>query len=102
MKMLVYALVAGVVIALLTGLIVHAPAMYCVSAGVCVVGDVYYGYPFSWLQMFVRSLPEPFVKYLANPFVPWVVDPLRLILDVVFWAAVVWVILFVVSKARKK
>ncbi len=46
MKRLVYAFVAGVVITLLTGLIVTTPD--CIIT-LCVVGAVYYGYPFAWL-----------------------------------------------------
>jgi len=84
MKMLVYAVVAGVVITLLTGLIGDTPEM--------LVGAVYYGYPFAWLEMMV----------VAPQYFPWVVRPIRLILDIVVWAVVVWVILFAVSKAKKK
>jgi len=84
MKMVVYAVVAGVVITLLTGLIGDTPEM--------LVGAVYYGYPFAWLEMMV----------VAPQYFPWVVRPIRLILDIVVWAVVVWVILFVVSKAKKK
>ncbi|MGP8069842.1 MAG: hypothetical protein ACLP5V_08130 [Candidatus Bathyarchaeia archaeon] len=84
MKMVVYAVVAGVVITLLTGLIGNTPEM--------LVGAVYYGYPFAWLEMMV----------VAPQYFPWVVRPLRLILDIVVWAVAVWVILFVVSKAKKK
>ena len=84
MKMLVYAFVAGVVITLLTGLIGDTPEM--------LVGAVYYGYPFAWLEMMV----------VAPQYFPWVVRPIRLILDIVVWAVVVWVILFAVSKAKKK
>ncbi|MGA2625977.1 MAG: hypothetical protein ABSF63_02820 [Candidatus Bathyarchaeia archaeon] len=84
MKMVVYAVVAGVVITLLTGLIGDTPEM--------LVGAVYYGYPFAWLEMMV----------VAPQYFPWVVRPIRLILDIVVWAVVVWVILFAVSKAKKK
>jgi len=84
MKMVVYAVVAGVVITLLTGLIGHTPEM--------LVGAVYSGYPFAWLEMMV----------VAPQYFPWVVRPIRLILDIVVWAVVVWVILFAVSKAKKK
>lgn len=83
-KMVVYAVVAGVIITLLIGLIGHTPEM--------LVGAVYYGYPFAWLEMMV----------VAPQYFPWVVRPLRFILDIVVWTIVVWVILFVVSKAKKK
>lgn len=83
-KTLVYAVIGGVVITLVTGLINHTPEM--------LVGAVYYGYPFAWLEMLV----------VAPQYFPWVVRPLRLVLDIVVWAIVVWVILFVISKLRKK
>jgi len=84
MKIVVYAVVAGIAITLLTGLIGNTPEM--------LVGAVYFGYPFAWLEMMV----------IAPQYFPWVVRPIRLILDIVVWAVVVWVILFVVSKAKKK
>jgi hypothetical protein len=84
MKMVICAVVAGVVITLLTGLIGNTPEM--------LVGAVYYGYPFAWLEMLV----------VAPQYFPWVVRPVRLILDIVVWTVVVWVVLFVVSKAKKK
>ena len=71
-------------ITLATGLINHTPEM--------LVGAVYYGYPFAWLVMFV----------IAPQYFPWHVRPVRLVLDIIVWAIVVWIILFVVSKARKK
>jgi hypothetical protein len=84
LKTVIFAVIGGVVVTLLTGLINHTPEM--------LVGAVYYGYPFAWLEMMV----------VAPQYFPWVVRPLRLVLDVVVWAVVVWVILFVVSRARKK
>jgi hypothetical protein len=84
MKIVVYAVVAGIAITLLTGLIGNTPEM--------LVGAVYFGYPFAWLEMMV----------IAPQYFPWVVRPIRLILDIVVWAVVVWVILFAVSKAKKK
>jgi len=83
-KTLIFAIIGGVAITLLTGLIDHTPAM--------LVGAVYYGYPFAWLEMLV----------VAPQYFPWVVRPLRLVLDIVVWAIVVWIILFVASKVRKK
>ena len=84
LKTIVFALIGGIVITLLTGLVGHTPEM--------LVGAVYYGYPFAWLEMMV----------VAPQYFPWVVRPLRLVLDIVVWAIIVWVILFVVSQARKK
>ena len=83
-KTLIFAIIGGVAITLLTGLIDHTPAM--------LVGAVYYGYPFAWLEMLV----------VAPQYFPWVVRPLRLVLDIVVWAIVVWIMLFVASKVRKK
>jgi len=79
-----FAVIGGVVITLLTGLASHTPEM--------LVGAVYYGYPFAWLEMLV----------IAPQYFPWVVRPVRLVLDIVVWAVVVWVILFAVSKTRKR
>ena len=84
LKTLIFAIIGGVVITLLTGLINRTPPM--------LVGAVYYGYPFAWLEMMV----------IAPQYFPWVVRPVRLILDIVVWTIVVWVILFVISKVRKK
>ena len=83
-KTVALAIIGGVVITLVTGLLDHTPEM--------LVGAVYYGYPFAWLEMMV----------VAPQYFPWVVRPVRLVLDVVVWAVVVWVILFIVSKVRKK
>jgi hypothetical protein len=83
-KTLVFAIIGGVVITLLTGLINRTPPM--------LVGAVYYGFPFAWLEMLV----------IAPQYFPWVVRPVRLILDIVIWTIVVWIILFIVSKIRKK
>jgi hypothetical protein len=84
LKTLIFAVMGGVVITLLTGLIDHTPEM--------LVGAVYYGYPLAWLEMLV----------VAPQYFPWVVRPIRLIIDIVVWVIIVWVILFVVSKVRKK
>ena len=84
LKILIFAVIGGVLITLLTGLINHTPEM--------LVGAVYYGYPFAWLEMMV----------IAPQYLPWVVRPVRLVLDIVVWAVVLWVVLFVLFKARKK
>ena len=81
---LILAVIGGIVITLLTGLINHTPEM--------LVGAVFYGYPLAWLEMLV----------VAPQYFPWVVRPVRLVIDIVVWAIVVWVVLFVVSKVRKK
>ena len=84
MKLWIFALIGGIVITLITGLINNTPEM--------LVGAVYYGYPLAWLQMLV----------IAPQYFPWHVRPLRLVIDIVIWAVIVWVILFAISKARKK
>jgi len=88
-KMLVYAVVVGVVITLVTGLIANTPD--CVFTA-CVVGVVYYGYPFAWLA---RTAAAP-------PYSPWLIRLVRLILDIVAWTVVVYIILFALSKTKKK
>ena len=84
LKTLIFAIIGGVVITLITGLINTTPSM--------LVGAVWYGLPFPWLIMYV----------VAPQYFPWHVRPLRFVLDIVTWAIVVWVILFVISKLRKK
>lgn len=84
MKTIILAVIGGVVITLVAGLIDHTPEM--------LVGAIYYGYPFAWLEMLV----------IAPQYFPWLVRPMRLIVDIVVWTVVVWIILFVVSKVRKK
>jgi hypothetical protein len=84
LKTIIFALIGGVVITLVTGLLDHTPEM--------LVGAVYFGYPFAWLEMLV----------VAPQYFPWVVRPVRLVLDIVVWTIVVWVILFVVFRTRKK
>ena len=84
LKLLIFAIIGGIVITLITGLINNTPEM--------LVGVVYYGYPLAWLQMLV----------IAPQYFPWHVHPLRLVLDILVWTVIVWIILFAVSKARKK
>ena len=83
-KTLILAIIAGVLITLVTGLINTTPGG--------LMGAVWYGFPFPWLIMYV----------IAPQYFPWHVRPLRFVLDIVVWAIVVWVILFAISKARKK
>jgi hypothetical protein len=83
-KSVIFAMIGGVAITLLTGLVNNTPGG--------LIGAVWYGYPLAWLVM----------RVVAPEYFPWVVRPLRLILDIVVWTIVVWVILFVVYKARKK
>lgn len=84
LRLLLFAAAGGVVVTLLTGLLENMPSM--------LLGAVHYGYPLAWL---VRMIVAP-------EYFPWVVRPFRLIADIVFWAVVVAIILFVYTKVRKK
>jgi hypothetical protein len=79
---LALAIIGGVVITLLTGLVDNTPEG--------MVGAVRYGYPIFWLVMIVV------------PGTPYVVRWLRFFIDIVAWTVVVWVILFLISRARSK
>ena len=81
-KSIVFAVIGGVVITLITGLINNTPEM--------LVGATWSGYPLAWLVTVVY------------PGSPWHIRPLRFVIDIVVWAIVVWIILFAVSKFRKK
>jgi hypothetical protein len=84
LKTVILAVVGGIVITLLTGLVNNTPEG--------LMGAVWYGYPLAWLVM----------RVLAPQYFPWVLRPLRFIIDIVVWSIVVWIILFLVSKVRKK
>jgi hypothetical protein len=71
---LVVCIVLGVAISLATGLITNTPAQLACAA--------WYGYPFAWLTRNVIALQNN----------PWKADLLRLLLNVVFWSAVVCVV----------
>ena len=83
-KMLLLAVVGGIVVTLVTGLIDHTPSG--------LMGASWYGYPLAWLVMMV----------VGPGYSPWVVRPLRLTADIVCWSVVVFVILFLASKVTKK
>lgn len=82
-KNLVYAIVGGIIVALLTGLIPNTPSM--------LVGAVWYGYPFAWL---IRMIVAP-------QYFPWTVDYMNLIADIVVWAIIVGIILLIWKRAKK-
>ena len=84
LKSLAFAVICGILITLLTGLLENTQGM--------LLGAVWYGYPLAWL---VRMLVAP-------QYFPWVLRPLRLIADVVFWAVIVAIVLFVFTKIQKK
>lgn len=83
-KTLIFAVVGGIIITLITGSFDHTPSG--------LMGAVWYGYPLAWLEMLI----------VAPQYFPWVVRPVRLVIDVVVWVIVVWIILFVISKIKKK
>jgi hypothetical protein len=83
-KTVIFAVVGGIIVTLVTGLFDHTPSG--------LMGAVWYGYPLVWLEMLV----------VAPQYFPWVVRPIRLVIDVVVWVIVVWIILFLISKIRKK
>jgi uncharacterized RDD family membrane protein YckC len=85
MKVLVSAIVGGVIITLVTGLLQNAPYL---------MGATYYGYPFSWL-VDEHGAPPNFDIYK--------ISHLRYLgADIVIWAIIIGLILFGISKLRKK
>jgi hypothetical protein len=82
-KTVIYAIIGGIAITLITGLLENTPAM--------MVGAVHYGYPFAWL---VRMIVAP-------QYFPWVVLPIEFIADIVIWAIIVEVILLVATRRKK-
>ena len=84
MKILVYAIIGGVVITLLTGLINTTPPM--------LVGAVWYGFPMAWLIRLVVA-PEHF---------PWQVNFINLVIDIIFWAVIIGIILILVILVKMK
>jgi hypothetical protein len=82
-KAVLVAIVGGVVVTLLTGLVENMPAM--------LVGAVHYGYPLAWLIRLV----------IALEFNPWRVEYVNLVFDIIVWAVLVLLILFALSKRRK-
>jgi hypothetical protein len=76
-KIPVYAIVFGVVITLLTGLVNTTPP---------IIGAVWYGFPLAWLVRLV----------VAPEYFPWQINFTNLIIDIVFWATILGAILFLV------
>jgi hypothetical protein len=82
-KTLLWAIVGGVAITLLTGLLSNTPEPW--------VGATFYGYPMPWLTRLV----------LAPEYLPWKIDALGLIVDLVAWFAVTGVALFGLARLKK-
>jgi hypothetical protein len=81
-KIMILALIGGLVITLLTGLLLNMPTP--------LLGAEHYGYPLPWL----------FRLILAPEYSPWRLDLAGLIGDVVVWTIVVGVALFVWTKIK--
>lgn len=81
-RLLLYAVIGGVIVTLLTGLIINTPPM--------LVGATHYGHPFAWLIRLV----------LAPEYYPWQVDVLNLVADIIVWTAVVGVVLLILGRRK--
>jgi len=81
-KIILAAILGGVIVTLLTGLISNTPPM--------LVGATHYGYPFAWLTRLV----------IAPQYFPWRFNILTLIVDIVIWTLVIGIILFVFSRRK--
>ncbi len=80
--LLVIGVIAGVLLALLTGLI---------NTTSNVVGAEWYGFPFTWL---IKMM-------LAPQYYPWTIQYLQLVADLAVWILVSWAIIFVVVYCKK-
>lgn len=81
-KHLLLAVIVGVAITLVTGLIPNTPPM--------LVGAIHYGYPFPWL-----------FKMIVGPeYFPWVTDTGNLVVDMILWSIIAGVVLFAFSRKR--
>ena len=83
MKTVIYSVIGGVVVTLLTGLISNTPAM--------LVGAMHYGYPLAWLVRLV----------LAPEYFPWRVNVPNLVVDLVIWIIIVGMAVTVLTRRRK-
>ena len=76
-------IIGGIVITLVTGLIPNMPSM--------LLGATHYGLPLAWLIRLV----------IAPEYFPWRVNAANLVIDIVFWAIIVVIILFIIKRVRK-
>jgi hypothetical protein len=83
-KTVIYSVIGGVVVTLLTGLISNTPAM--------LVGAMHYGYPLAWLVRLV----------LAPEYFPWRVNVPNLVVDLVIWIIIVGMAVTVLTRRRKR
>ena len=82
MKIVIFSLIGGVLITLLTGLLLNMPTP--------LLGAEHYGYPLPWLFRLV----------LAPEYFPWRVDLASLLVDVAVWTTVVAVALIAWTKIK--
>jgi hypothetical protein len=83
-KTVIYSVIGGVVVTLLTGLISNTPAM--------LVGAMHYGYPLAWLMRLV----------LAPEYFPWRVIVPKLVVDLVIWIIIVGMAVTVLTRRKTK
>ena len=83
-KTVIYSVIGGVVVTLLTGLISNTPAM--------LVGAMHYGYPLAWLMRLV----------LAPEYFPWRVNVPNLVVDLVIWIIIVGMAVTVLTRRWKR
>ena len=83
-KTVIYSVIGGVVVTLLTGLISNTPAM--------LVGAMHYGYPLAWLVRLV----------LAPEYFPWRVNVPNLVVDLVIWIIIVGMVVAVLTRRKTK
>jgi len=83
LKKVLMALVGGIAITIVTGLMPNTPGM--------LVGATWYGYPLAWLIRMV----------VAPEYFPWKVEIGGLIADIVVWTLIVLVVLLVAVRKPK-
>ncbi len=81
---LILSLIGGIVTTAFTGVLLNMPTM--------LLGAEHFGYPFAWL----------FRLILAPEYFPWRVDPIAFVADVVIWSVIVGIVLFVLTKIRRR
>jgi hypothetical protein len=83
LKKVLTALICGIAITLVTGLMPNTPSI--------LVGARWYGYPLAWLIRMV----------LAPEYFPWKVEIMGLMADIVIWTLIALVILLVAMRKPK-
>jgi len=80
-KFVVFSVVGGVVVTLLTGFLTNR----------VLLGAEHYGYPLDWLGRLV----------LAPEYFPWRVNVLNLIVDLAIWTIIAGIVIAVLTRGRK-